>query len=41
VWMLIDRGADLHVADGKGCTPLHAACGFGCHGSVVRLLNDR
>jgi ankyrin repeat protein len=38
--MLIDRGADLDVADVDGHTPLHFAC-VGGHECVVTALIDR
>jgi ankyrin repeat protein len=37
--MLIDRGADLNIAENHGFTPLHLACDTG-HESVVRMLID-
>jgi Ankyrin repeats (3 copies) len=40
VWLLVDRGADIHTKDGDDDTALHMAA-LGGHEAVVRLLVDR
>ncbi|KNC50723.1 uncharacterized protein AMSG_06612 [Thecamonas trahens ATCC 50062] len=41
VRMLLDAGADPHVRNGAGLTPLHVAAWYGAHAAAEALLSGR